>query len=416
MKDSAVIRIKAGNGGDGLVSFRREKYIPKGGPWGGDGADGGDVYIEADPHMNTLSRYRYKKDFKAENGGAGMKKLMNGATGGDLVINVPRGTMVFDAEGNLLVDLKENGDRYKAAAGGRGGLGNWHFKSSVNRTPLKATKGVKTEEIEIRLELKVLADVGIIGLPSAGKSTLLNALTNANAKTAEYHFTTLEPNLGILNTSKYVKTAADLVLADIPGLIEGASDGKGLGFDFLKHIERTSVLIHVIDGYDTLENIANNYKTIRAELSKWNKDILLKPEIIAVNKIDLTEVREQTTKIEAALAKIAKTKPVFISAAANLNLEELIKETVKAKSTFDKKVLENKQKEEAKIAAQIPTFTIDTIPNKRIVFREKKESLAYEGTISGDYIPMQNKLERQEKAERMRNQESQDNDDSEDSD
>jgi GTP-binding protein len=390
MKDSAVIRIKAGNGGDGLVSFRREKYIPKGGPWGGDGGKGGDVFIEADPHMNTLSRYRYKKDFKAENGGPGMKKLMNGANGADLIISVPRGTMIFDKDGNLLCDLKENGDRYTAAQGGRGGLGNWHFKSSVNRTPLKATRGEKNEEVELSLELKVLADVGIIGLPSAGKSTLLNALTNANAKTAEYHFTTLEPNLGILNTSKYVKTASDLVLADIPGLIEGASTGKGLGFDFLKHIERTSVLIHVVDGYDTLENIAKNYQTIREELSKWNQDILTKPEIIAVNKMDLTEVREQKDEIEKVLSKVVKTNPVFISAAANLNLDELIKEVVKVKTLFDKKAFEEAQIAKEKADSAIPIFTIDTIPNKRMVFREKKTNLSFEGTISGDYISREN--------------------------
>ena len=263
MIDSAVINIKAGNGGDGLASFRREKYIPKGGPWGGDGGKGGDVYIEVDPHTNTLSRLKYKKDFKAPNGMPGMKQLMAGPDGEDLTISVPKGTMVFNENNELVVDLSEEGQKFKLAEGGRGGLGNWHFKSSVNRTPLKSTAGIKTEMSKLRLELKILADVGIIGLPSAGKSTLLNALTNANAKTAEYHFTTLEPNLGILNTSNYVTDADDLVLADIPGLIEGASDGKGLGFDFLKHIERTSVLIHVLDGYDTPENIISNYKKIR---------------------------------------------------------------------------------------------------------------------------------------------------------
>ena len=366
MIDNAIITVKAGNGGDGLVSFRREKYIPRGGPWGGDGGKGGDVYIEADPHVNTLSRLKYKKEFKAENGQPGMKKLMAGINGTDLTVSVPKGTMVFDQNNNLVVDLSENGQRFKLAEGGRGGLGNWHFKSSINRTPLKATSGIKTETLELRLELKILADIGIIGFPSAGKSTLLNALTNANAKTAEYHFTTLEPNLGILNTSKYLKNADDLILADIPGLIEGASQGKGLGFDFLKHIERTSVLIHVIDGYDTVENIISNYEKIRNELSEWNKDILLKPEILAVNKTDLTEVKENEAEITKAFKK-QKLTPIFISAAANINLEELVKELVKLKNEFDIKAQKKAEKE--KLIPEKTLFNIDNLPNRRIIFK-----------------------------------------------
>ena len=366
MIDSAEIRIKPGNGGDGLASFRREKYIPKGGPWGGDGGKGGNIYIEVDPHVNTLSRLKYKKDFKAENGMPGMKKLMIGQNGQDLTISVPKGTMVFDIDGNIVVDLKEDEQKFKLAEGGKEGLGNWHFKSSVNRTPLKATLGEKTEIKELHLELKVLADIGIIGLPSAGKSTLLNALTNANVKIAEYHFTTLEPNLGILNTSKYLNNAPDLVLADIPGLIEGASQGKGLGFDFLKHIERTSVLIHVIDGYDTIENIVLNYKKIRNELGLWNKDILQKPELVAVNKIDLTEVKDQKSEIETAL-KGLNLSPIFISAAANINIEELVRETLRLKGVFDKKEKSKKEAEDKII--EKPVYTITNLPNKRIVFK-----------------------------------------------
>ena len=366
MKDSAVIKIKAGNGGDGLASFRREKYKPKGGPWGGDGGKGGDIYIEANPHVTTLSRFRYKKDYKAENGGPGMKKLMAGANGEDKIIEVPKGTMVFDSENNLIIDLKENGQRFKLAQGGKGGLGNWHFKSSTNQAPLKATPGIKREVQEIRLELKVLADIGLVGLPSAGKSTLLNALTNANAKTAEYHFTTLEPNLGIMDISNYSKNASQLVLADIPGLIEGASEGKGLGYDFLKHIERTSVLIHVLDGYDTPENILKNYRAIRNELSSWNKEILKKPEIVAVNKNDLSEVRDQKNEIIKNLKK-EELFPIFISAATNENLEELIKEVIKAKDIFDKEELKRIEKEKNK--KQKLVFSINELPNKRIVFK-----------------------------------------------
>ena len=370
MIDSAVINIKAGNGGDGLASFRREKYIPKGGPWGGDGGKGGDVYIEVDPHTNTLSRLKYKKDFKAPNGMPGMKQLMAGPDGEDLTISVPKGTMVFNENNELVVDLSEEGQKFKLAEGGRGGLGNWHFKSSVNRTPLKSTAGIKTEMSKLRLELKILADVGIIGLPSAGKSTLLNALTNANAKTAEYHFTTLEPNLGILNTSNYVTDADDLVLADIPGLIEGASDGKGLGFDFLKHIERTSVLIHVLDGYDTPENIISNYKKIRKELGIWNKDMLKKPELVVVNKIDITETKEQKDVIEELLKK-EKLSPIFISAAANMNLDVVVKDILKLKVLFDVKAKKQKEKEKIKADNKKPVFTIDTLPNKRVVFKTK---------------------------------------------
>jgi len=295
-----------------------------------------------------------------------MKKLMAGINGTDLTVSVPKGTMVFDQNNNLVVDLSENGQRFKLAEGGRGGLGNWHFKSSINRTPLKATSGIKTETLELRLELKILADIGIIGFPSAGKSTLLNALTNANAKTAEYHFTTLEPNLGILNTSKYLKNADDLILADIPGLIEGASQGKGLGFDFLKHIERTSVLIHVIDGYDTVENIISNYEKIRNELCEWNKDILLKPEILAVNKTDLTEVKENEAEITKAFKK-QKLTPIFISAAANINLEELVKELVKLKNEFDIKAQKKAEKE--KLIPEKTLFNIDNLPNRRIIFK-----------------------------------------------
>ncbi len=373
MIDTAKIRIKAGDGGDGIVSFRREKYIAKGGPWGGDGGKGGDIIFKVDKHANTLTKFKRKTKFHAESGKPGMRKLKKGKDGADLVIGVPLGTIIKDENNNVIFDFTEPNQEYLASTGGKGGLGNWHFKSSVNRTPMVATPGEKTKEQELYLELKLLADVGLIGLPSSGKSTLLNALTHTNVKTAEYHFTTLEPNLGVLDTRKFLSNAdyGEFILADIPGLIEGAAEGKGLGHDFLRHIERTKVLVHLIDGAKVLTQdtkaLLNDFHIINKELQKWNKELTKKPQIVAINKIDLSEVKSKIDEIKQLFAK-ETDNIVFISAVTNENLDELvlkIAETLQAEK--EKELIES-----AKMAEEKKTFyyTIESLPNKRIVFRK----------------------------------------------
>ncbi|TXI34324.1 MAG: GTPase ObgE [Niabella sp.] len=373
MIDSAVITLKSGNGGDGLISFRREKFVRNGGPWGGDGAKGGDIYLEATDHINTLQDFRVKRHFIADNGNPGMKKLMKGSAGEDLTIKVPIGTMVYDAEGNLKMDLNQNGLRYKAAQGGKGGLGNWNFKSAQNQAPYKATAGEKTSPFELRLELKLLADIGLVGFPNAGKSSLLNVLTDNAFKIGDYKFTTLEPNLAVFNTNKYVNQKEFFVIADIPGLIEGASDGKGLGVNFLKHIERTRILIHMVDGATLLNNdisiLLENYKSIRNELTKWNEQLENKPEIIAINKVDLDEVRTAKDEITRLFAGVNK-EILFISTSTQEGLKELTHHILTQMSQVNTK---NKAEQQAQTESpEIKTYKIDDLPNKRIVFNDNK--------------------------------------------
>ncbi len=284
--DEAKIHVKAGDGGNGCVSFRREKYVPKGGPDGGDGGYGGSVVFLADPNKDTLLDFAGKHHWRAKRGESGMGKKMAGESGEDLVIRVPPGTLIFDANNAiLLADLDKPGRRAIIAKGGRGGRGNWHFRSPTNQTPRYAEPGGEGQERDLRLELKLIADVGLVGMPNAGKSTLLRAISAARPKVAAYPFTTLEPQLGI------VELVGDrrMVFADIPGLIEGASGGAGLGHDFLRHIERTKVIVHLLDlhpldGSDP----AQNYKTIRAELEAFSDVLADKREIIAANKVDLS--------------------------------------------------------------------------------------------------------------------------------
>jgi GTPase len=290
MVDSAKIVIRAGDGGDGVVHFRREKYNPKGGPDGGDGGKGGDVYIEVDRNLSTLSNFAHKKKFEAKNGGRGMGALKSGKNSDDVTIKVPVGTLItFDDDSKSKVkvlDVDKENLKEKVACGGRGGLGNDHFKGPSNQTPMEFTEGKKGEWFELSLELKLLADVGLVGLPNAGKSTLLSILTKAKPKIADYEFTTLEPNLGVMQIKD-----KNLVLADIPGLIEGASEGKGLGIQFLKHVERTSLLVHLValePGLDSLE-IWKRYKTIRKELEEFENDLGDKKELVIFNKIELVE-------------------------------------------------------------------------------------------------------------------------------
>ena len=298
--DQAKIYVKAGDGGSGSASFRREKFIEFGGPDGGDGGDGGSVVLIAATNLNTLIDFRFQQHFKAEKGRNGMGKKKSGRAGNDLFLKVPVGTQIFEEDNNTLIeDLKKNGQKIIVAQGGKKGLGNVRFKSSTNRAPKKKTDGTKGESFWIWLQLKVIADVGIIGMPNAGKSSLLSVLTKAKPKIANYPFTTLDPNLGVTNYSD-----KEVTLADIPGLIEGAHEGTGLGDKFLRHIERCKSLIHLIDITD--EDILENYLKIRKELSKYSSNLLNKKEIIVFNKIDMINVNEIEKKVNDFKKKIKK--------------------------------------------------------------------------------------------------------------
>ena len=296
--DQAKIYIKAGNGGSGSASFRREKFIEYGGPDGGDGGDGGSIIFVSERNLNTLIDFRYSQHFKADAGNAGSKRNKTGANGKDLIIKVPVGTQLYEEDNNTLIyDFEKNKDKYLVASGGRGGLGNVRFKSSTNRSPKKKTKGKIGEEFWIWLQLKVIADVGIVGLPNAGKSSLLAAITRARPKIASYPFTTLDPNLGV---SYY--NDKEVTLADIPGLVEGAHKGIGLGDKFLRHIERCKILLHLIDLAE--DNLVENYLKIRSELVKYGDILGKKKELIIFNKSDLLEESEINKKIKVFKNKI----------------------------------------------------------------------------------------------------------------
>ena len=299
--DQAKIYIKAGNGGSGSSSFRREKYVEFGGPDGGDGGNGGSVILESERNLNTLVDFRYRQHFKAENGRSGSKKNKTGAGGENLILKVPIGTQIYEEDNNTLIyDLTKNNEKFVVATGGEGGLGNTRFKSSTNRAPRKKTSGKQGEEFWIWLQLKVIADAGIIGLPNAGKSSLLSKCTRAKPKIANYPFTTINPNLGVLNLNH-----KEIILADIPGLIEGSHKGVGLGDKFLRHIERCKVLIHLIDISE--KDIIGNYLKIRNELSKYDKGILKKKEIIIFNKSDLINMDSIDEKLNNFKKKIKKS-------------------------------------------------------------------------------------------------------------
>jgi GTPase len=316
--DQVEIHIKSGKGGDGMVHFRREKFVPLGGPDGGDGGKGGDVIFEVKPTLNTLSSFRQNQKFKAEPGVNGGPSQMTGHGGKDLVIYVPPGTILYDSgTGELIGDLTEPGQKLTILKGGRGGRGNQHFASSRNQAPRTAEKGEPAEERSLLLELKLIADIGLIGVPNAGKSTLLSVLTNARPKIAPYPFTTLEPNLGVAN----IDDDTTVVLADIPGLIEGASQGAGLGHDFLRHIQRTRVLIHLLDGLS--EDPVADYSQINSELSLFDPNLGKKPHIVALNKIDQPEVQERLKEIQKKFKKL-KVELMTISALARTNTRELL--------------------------------------------------------------------------------------------
>jgi len=316
--DKAIITVSSGKGGDGVVHFRREKYVPRGGPDGGDGGRGGDAALVVDPHLNTLYAFRRQRVYRAENGGNGGGNNKTGRSGEDALIPVPPGTVVYDAQsGELLGDLVEADRRLVVCEGGRGGRGNARFATSKNQAPRMAERGEPGRSRELRLELKLIADVGIVGVPNAGKSTLLAAVTKAKPKIADYPFTTLAPNLGVVNLDDH----ADLVLADIPGLIEGAHRGLGLGHDFLRHVQRTRVLIHLLDGMaeDPLADLAQ----INTELALFDPQLGEKAQVIAVNKIDMPEVEARWPELESKLKKLGH-KPLAISALARTNLQPLL--------------------------------------------------------------------------------------------
>ena len=320
--DQVKIYIKAGNGGNGSPSFRREKFIEFGGPDGGDGGKGGSVILKSDRNLNTLIDYRYQQHHKAERGGDGAGKNRTGRGGDNLILKVPIGTQVFEEDNKTLIyDFKNEKEEFVAANGGKGGLGNTRFKSSTNRAPKKFTKGTVGEEYVIWLQLKTIADIGIIGLPNAGKSSLLASITSATPKIANYKFTTLNPNLGVA-----VYDNKDITLADIPGLIEGAHTGIGLGIKFLKHIERCKTLIHLID--ITEENIENLYKQVRNELGKYSKSLLKKDELIVFNKIDLidkSKLNEKKNKFSKKIKKKVLTISTFDKASIAKIKSKLIK-------------------------------------------------------------------------------------------
>ena len=304
--DQVKIYIKAGNGGDGSPSFRREKFIEFGGPDGGDGGNGGSIILKAERNLNTLIDFRYQQHHKAKRGDNGSGQNRTGKSGENLVLKVPLGTQVFEEDNKTLIyDFIKIGEEFVAANGGRGGLGNTKFKSSTNRAPRKFTKGTSGEEFTIWLQLKSIADIGIIGLPNAGKSSLLAAITNANPKIANYQFTTLNPNLGVANYDD-----KEITVADIPGLVEGAHKGTGLGIKFLKHIERCKSLLHLID--ITNEDIKKSYKQVKKELKSYNSKLSKKRELIVLNKIDLLN-KDQIKKIINDFAKSTKSEIILLS-------------------------------------------------------------------------------------------------------
>ncbi len=320
--DQAKIFVKSGDGGKGCVAFRREKYIEFGGPNGGDGGKGGSVFFEAVENLNTLIDFRYQQHFKAPRGQHGMGSEMSGAKGEDLIIKVPVGTEILAEDGKtVLKDMITPGERFLIAKGGDGGRGNMRFKTSTNQAPRYAEPGWPGEELWVWLKLKIIADVGLIGFPNAGKSTFLSAVTRARPKIADYPFTTLHPNLGVMWID-----GREVVLADIPGLIEGAHEGTGLGDRFLKHVERCSAFLHIIDG--TADDVVKAYRTIRNELKLYKESLLELPEVIALNKVDSLEQKERNKKIKA-LEKATGKKVFAISAVAHQGLDDVARELLK---------------------------------------------------------------------------------------
>lgn len=330
--DIAEIHIKAGNGGNGLISFRREKYVPDGGPDGGDGGKGGNIIFKADKGLTTLMDFRYRKDYKAQNGGDGKARNSFGKKGEDLTILVPVGTIIRDKEsGKIIKDMSEDGEEFVAAKGGNGGWGNVHFATPTRQAPKFAKTGIPGQERDVTLELKLLADVGLAGFPNVGKSTILSVVSDARPKIANYHFTTLEPNLGVVSLGE----GNSFVLADIPGLIEGASMGVGLGHEFLRHIERTRVIIHVVDvsGIEG-RNPIEDFEKINNELALYSSELMTRPQIVAANKTDILTDPALLEEFKAYIEE--KGLKLFeISAASNKGVRELMQYTASVLSTVE---------------------------------------------------------------------------------
>ncbi|HLL49287.1 MAG TPA: GTPase ObgE, partial [Thermomicrobiales bacterium] len=322
--DRARIWVKAGDGGNGSASFRREKFVPRGGPDGGDGGRGGTVYLRARPNLTSLLPFQFTTRFKAENGGPGRSQQRHGKNGKDLFVDVPPGTVVWDDEsGEIVADLTEANEQAAVARGGRGGLGNVHFKTSTRQAPRLAELGEPGEELWLRLELRMIADVGLVGLPNAGKSTLLAAASAARPKIADYPFTTLEPILGVVRVGG--SDGQIFVMADIPGLIGGAAQGVGLGLEFLRHVRRTRVLVHVLDASGGLEtrDPLQDFETVNAELEAYEEDLLTKPMLVALNKIDIPEAQDKLEALTNTLQD--RGYPVFpISAATGEGVQTLL--------------------------------------------------------------------------------------------
>ena len=389
--DHTKILVKAGDGGDGSMHFRRERYVPFGGPDGGDGGRGGSVYIEATSDLNTLINYRYHQHFKATAGQAGAKQKMHGAKGNDIVLKVPCGTIIRDAESSeLIADLVEADQRVMVARGGRGGLGNVHFATATHQAPREAQRGEPGEERWITLELRLIADVGLVGYPNAGKSTLLAAVTAATPKIADYPFTTLEPNLGVVEIGQGWRGDGDsFVLADIPGLIEGAAQGIGLGHEFLRHIERTRLLIHLIDGASLEREPWQEFEAINHELYEYDERLATRPQIVVLNKMDLPETRERWEIVKARAEEAGYT--VFaISAATHEGTAELIQYTAQ-------RLREIKQEETERLAAQ-PLAEMEGP-----VLRPRPEDAFTVSKEKGEFVVRGKRVER---AVNMTNQES----------
>lgn len=363
--DRVKIHIKGGNGGNGAVSFYRAKYITHGGPNGGDGGKGGDVIFVGDESKNTLMDFRYKRSFKAENGEDGGKLNCFGKSGEDVIIKVPVGTVVKEAvSGKIMADITKAGEEKIIIKGGKGGKGNQHFATPTRQAPRYAEPGRIAKEYDIILELKLIADVGLIGLPNVGKSTILSMVTNANPKIANYHFTTLSPNLGVVQG----KNGDDFVMADIPGLVEGASEGVGLGHEFLRHVERTKVFIHVVDaaaleGGDPVDDI----KKINHELEEYNKALLKRPQVIAANKTDIPEASENVVRLKETFEK--EGYEVFpISAATNKGLDELLDAVAKLLKNYPTDIIfEEDYEEYAEVEVDKEPFIIEVFEGNYFV-------------------------------------------------
>jgi GTP-binding protein len=349
--DKATLIVRAGDGGNGRVSFRHEKFIDKGGPDGGDGGDGGDVILVASRNQNTLASFRFQKELAAEPGQAGDKVRKHGKNGKDLEVMVPVGTIATDEAGHILADVDEDGKRAIIAKGGKGGFGNAHFVSSIRQAPRVAEKGEDGEELNIRLELKMIADVGLVGLPNAGKSTLLSVISNARPEIANYPFTTLTPNLGVVDVDK----EASLLFADIPGLIEGAAEGKGLGDEFLRHVERTAVLVHLIDAYN--DDVASVYETIQNELKAYKIDLSARPQVVVLTKIE--GVDADILKDEMAALKKVVPKDTQITAISSATKQGVIELLRGVRAVVESERARERALEAAVDAPSIPVLTLE---------------------------------------------------------